>query len=331
VTAVRGPYFDELQVGMAFTAAPAVTLTEGMQAVHGSIVGNRVRLALDAALAERVTGEGPLPSPALVWDVSIGQSTSATQHVKANMFYRGLCFRRLPSIGDTLRTTTVVEALKQNSRRPGRPATGLAALRIVSVDQEDQPVLDYWRCAMLPLSSDDVDTGASDDVSSVGRDASLEELSACAAEWDLDQFREDVPGPHFAELQIGQVWEVEGADVVSSAPELARLTGNVAKVHHDAAAAGGQRLVYGGHSIGLALHQVTRALPNLVTVSGWHRCDHVGPVHEGDALTSSVTVHELHPRPGGGGLVDLHVEVTRESRDAGPARVLDWLLTAVLA
>src|SRR6202034_154238 len=58
--------------------------------------------------------------------------------------------------------------------------------------------------------------------------------------------------------RAGQTWVVPGGDVVSSAPELARLTLNVAMVHHDASAAGGQRLVYGGHAIGLALAQAAR-------------------------------------------------------------------------
>ncbi len=49
-----------------------------------------------------------------------------------------------------------------------------------------------------------------------------------------------------------------------------------------------QRLVYGGHTIGLALAQATRLLPNLVTVLGWQSCDHTGPVHEGDTLYSEL-------------------------------------------
>ena len=47
---------------------------------------------------------GALAHPALVSDVAIGQSTLATQRVKANLFYRGLTFHRFPVIGDTLCT-----------------------------------------------------------------------------------------------------------------------------------------------------------------------------------------------------------------------------------
>lgn len=328
---VRGPFFDELAVGAVFDAAPPVTLTEGFRATHRSIVGNRLRLALDDTLSAEITGQPGTVSPAVVWDVAIGQSTSVTQHVKANLFYRGLAFRRHPVVGDTLRTVTTVGGLKENARRPGRRPTGLAALHIVSTDQHDRPVLDFWRCAMLPLSGADAPDGPGDDLDLLGATPSVADLGAAVASWDLVRYRERVPGEHFDSLKVGRTWVIEGADVVSSAPELARLTGNVAKVHHDAIAAGGTRLVYGGHSIGLAFHQATRALPAMVTVGGWEGCDHLGPVREGDSLTSTIVVQGLDPLPQGGGLAHLRVEVAAAGEDGSTTPVLDWRFSAVMA
>ncbi len=328
---VRGPFFDELSTGQVFDEAPSVTLTSGMTAAHQAILGNRLRLSLDRTLAEEVAGRPGLVSPALAWDVAIGQSTSVTQHVKANVFYRGLAFRRHPVVGDSLRTVTTVGGLKENSRRPGRPPTGLAALHIVTVDQQDRSVLDFWRCAMLPLSSASAPAGAREDLDVIGATPSRADLSVSVKDWDLARYRERVAGEHFTDLVVGRTWIVEGADVVSSAPELARLTGNIAKVHHDAVAAGGTRLVYGGHTIGLALHQVTRALPALVTIGGWRGCDHLGPVREGDALTSTVVVQGLDPLPAGGGLAHLRVEVDATAEDGSTTPVLDWTFSVVMA
>ena len=107
-----GPFFEDLHVGDIIGSAPGLTLTEGHAAVHASITGDRMRLALDAALSHRVTG-GVLAHPALVWDVAIGQSTLVTQRVIANLFYRGFVFRHAPCLGDTLRTTTEIAALRQ--------------------------------------------------------------------------------------------------------------------------------------------------------------------------------------------------------------------------
>lgn len=330
-TPVRGPYADELQVGQVFDDAPSLTLTEGLAATHRGIVGNRLRLSLDSDLAAHVTGSAAMVSPALVWDVSIGQSTAVTQHVKANLFYRGLCFRRFPVVGDTLRTVTTVAGLRETSRKPGRRPTGLAALHIVTTDQHDRPVLDYWRCAMLPLSAEEASVGRQDDLDAIGRPPTRSELAESVASWPLASYRDRVSGRHFADLAAGESWVIEGRDVVSSAPELARLTGNLAAVHHDASAADGRRLVYGGHTIGLAFHQATRALPSMVTVTGWDGCDHVGPVHEDDALGSTLSVTALEPLPGGGGLVDLRSQVDARGADGEIRPVLDWRFTAVLA
>jgi acyl dehydratase len=311
-----GPYFDELHVGRRFEDAPPMALTSGAAALHQAILGDRLRLALDPALAERVTGApGALAHPGLVWDVAIGQSTVATYRVKANLFYRGLVLRRAPRIGDTLHTTTEVVAMRENQRREDRPPTGLAALRIVTVDQEDRPVLDFTRCAMLPLSPGAEPTGHADDLDAI--DNTLDGLEDSWSGWDLGAM---------PSMTLDEVYETEGADVVSCAPELARLTLNVAMAHHDRTAnPNGARLVYGGHTIGLALAQVTRALPGLVTVAGWHACDHLAPVFEGDGLRTRVTVEGRD-----GHLVDLRAEVEAERADGERAAVLDWRLIALV-
>lgn len=327
ITTARGPYFDELSTGMAFAQAPPVTIDAGLQAAHRAIVGNRLRLALDTRLAEAVTG-GSLASPALVWDLSIGQSTVVTQRVKANLFYRGLRFLHYPTLGDTLSTRATVVGLRENAAKPGRPRTGMAALHIVTTDQDDRPVLDYWRCAMLPVSRPDAPAGPSDDLDAIGQTSAE---SHAADQWDLAAYRSRVSGAHFADVSPGQQWEIDGADVVSSAPELARLTGNLAQVHHDAAAAGGERLVYGGHTIGIALHQITRALPTLVTPTAWQFCHHLAPVRENDRLRSTILVESLTPRAtGDGGTAQLRVRVQAEN-DAGTTDVLDWSVEALLA
>ena len=315
-----GPHFDDLSVGQVFDAAPAMTLTAGAAAVHQSILGDRLRLPLDATLSRAVTGaDATLAHPALVCDVAIGQSTVVTQRVKANLFYRGLAFHRFPVLGDTLSTRTEVVGLKQNSARPGRDRTGLAALRMTTTDQADRLVLDFYRCAMLPLTRGGPDTGHDDDLSGIGTEPVT--TTNPTAGWDADAFRTRVPGPHFDPGLAGTVLH-STADEVSSASELARLSLNIAATHHDSRI-GGQRLVYGGHTIGLALAQAGRLLPNLVTVLGWQSCDHLGPVHEGDTLYS-----ELRVESAAAGLLGLRSLVYAVADPDRP--VLDWRFTALM-
>jgi acyl dehydratase len=326
-----GPYFDDLSIGQVFDWAPAATLSAGMAAAHQAIVGDRMRLSLDTDLCAAVTGmPGPLAHPALVCDAAIGQSTLVTQRVKANLFYRGLTFHRFPMIGDTIYTRTEVVGLRANSVKPGRAPTGMAALRMITIDQADRLVLDFYRCAMLPASPDwEPADGSSraDDLSSIGADAAAPAADP-ADQWDGEVFRNRVPGPHFDPAMAGSVLHSTG-DVVSSAPELARLTLNIAATHHDWRV-GGQRLVYGGHTIGLALAQASRLLPNLAVVLGWESCDHTGPVHEGDTLYSELHVETAEPTDHGGvlGLRSL-VYVVSDSAGEPDRPVLDWRFSAL--
>lgn len=215
-----GPYFDDLSVGQVFDWAPSVTLSSGLAAAHQAILGDRLRLALDADLCAAVTGlPAPLAHPGLVCDVAIGQSTLVTQRVKANLFYRGLVFHRFPVIGDSLYTRTEVVGLRANSPKPGRAPTGMAALRMITIDQADQLVLDFYRCGMLPASPEFTAEAGSvphDDLSGIGADVPGPAHDP-TAQWDGAVFRTEVPGPHFDPDLAGSVLHSTG-DVVSSAP-----------------------------------------------------------------------------------------------------------------
>lgn len=319
-----GPYFDELRVGQVFDTAPSMTLTSGVAAAHQAILGDRLRLPLDAHLSYAVVGAPTaLAHPGLVCDVAIGQSTIATRHVKANLFYRGLMFHRYPVIGDSLFTRTEVVALRQNRPKPDRAPTGMAALRMTTIDQLGRLVLDFYRCAMLPVSPAGGDHGPADDLSAVGGSSAV---PAVARDWDGDAFGARVAGPRFDVSLAGAVLS-SSADVVTSAPELARLTLNVAAVHHDSRVRG-RRLVYGGHTIGLALAQASRLLPNLATVLAWESCDHTGPVYEGDTLVSSLHVQSAEPHPCGG-VLRLRSLVTAVGDGADDRPVLDWRFSAL--
>ena len=342
---VGGPHFEDLRRGQVFDA-PALTLTEGHAAVCQALFGDRLRLPLDAVLCAAVTGRPGLAHPMLVCNVVIGQSTGPSQRVRGNLFYRGLVLLRPVFAGDTLRTRTEVVGLKQNTAREGRPATGLVALRVRAENQRGEAVLDFWRCPMLPLADPTLRTGHADAFEDIPEEVAPDRVAAAVpAGWRLDVFRSACPGEHFADLVEGTRYEVEGRDTVTCAPELARLTLNLAQTHTDAgASAFGRRLVYGGHTISIAAAQLVRALPNLVTILAWRSCDHLAPVFEEDVLRSEVEVTGLRPLDGGGGLVELRVEVhasravpggTAGGAEPGGAveetRVLDWRLWGLVA
>jgi len=336
---VGSPWFEDLERGQVFDDAPAVTLTGGHAALHQAAYGDRLRLPLDVELSRAVTGhDQPLAHPNLVCNVAIGQTTFASGRVIGNLFYRGLVLQRPVHLGDTLRTTTTIAALRQNSRRPGRPATGLAVFEMRVTNQRDETVLHFWRCPMLPCRDPEADTGHADSFDEIGAALDLDRLfGSVPPDWRLDAFRKRLPGVHFEDVREGVVYAVQGRDTVTLAPDIARLTLNVAGAHTDAGASShGRRLVYGGHTISTAAAQLTRALPNLVTLVAWRSCDHTGPVFEGDVLRSEFEIEGRHPLPQGGGLLDIRARVQAERAEPregaeGEDPVLDWRLVALMA
>jgi acyl dehydratase len=327
---VGGPWFEEFERGQIFDDAPGLTVTSGHAALHQALVGDRLRLSLDAALCREVTGrETPLVHPNLVCDVAIGQSTGPSQRVRGNLFYRGLVLARPVFVGETLRTRTEIVALKQNRRRAGTPASGLVAMRVLTTDDQRDPVLDFWRCPMIPLRDPDLDTGHADDFSEIPDELDQARLAdATPSEWRLDRLRAAVPGPYCNELEPGQTFVLEAGETVTGAPELARLTLNVATAHTDATlSAHGRRLVYGGHTISIAAAHATRAIPAIATIVAWRSCEHLAPVFEGDILRTEVEVVDISP----GGLVELRARVSSVRSGAEDELVLDWSFVAVVA
>jgi len=318
---VAAPYYEELRRGQTFRA-PGLTLTSGHAALHQSIVGDRLRLSLDGPLCEAVTGTpGLLAHPMLVCDIAIGQSTAPSARVLGNLFYRGLGARPVP-VGTTLRTTTEVVARRDASR--GR---GIVALRVTTVDAHGEPILDFWRAPLLPSRSASPGDDA-DDLTAIGQPVDVAGLIPRG--WDLGPLREEPLGSLFIALREGDTYDIEAAETVTAATELARLSLNLAHTHTDASAgAHGERLVYGGHVIGVAAAHVTRALPDLATILAWESCDHLGPTFEGDRLHSRIEITGLEGQDDGG-LVRLRVRSAATGGDGVARDVLDWRLIALM-
>lgn len=332
---IDGPYFEDFSQGQTF-AAPSITVTDGHAAMYSALFGDRMRLPLDRHLSRRVTGdERPLAHSYLAVHLAAGQTTYPSQHVKGNLFYRGMLLRRPVFIGDSLYTITKVVGLKQNRAKAGRAATGMVALEMTTVNQRDEVVLHFWRCPMIACRDANADTGHNDDFGWIKNSFDEAELlGAVPTGWNLAPLASDITGLRAPTVAVGDEFEIGPQDTVTCAPELVRMSLNIAYTHTDATRSYlGQRLVYGGHTISLALAQVGRGLPNLLAMVAWRYCDHLGPVLEGDIISTRFKVVGLIDASQGGRLYDLEVEAFATRRDAVGAdyrteKVLAWGLVA---
>ncbi len=329
---ITGPCFEDFHPGLSFDA-PAVTLTAGHAAAYQAMFGDRLRLPLDQHVA-LASLDGAAAHPLLAIHVAIGQSTWASQRVKANLFYRGLTLQRPILLGDTLHTVTRVVGLRQNRKQPGRSATGLVALEMQTRNQRGEEVLHGWRCPMIPCRDDNLESGHQDNLDGLGHADSGTEahaLTVAAGFWgrvDVAQWQ----GRRARDVEVGDRLRIEARDTVTSAPELVRMTLNMAMAHTDARLSYlGERLVYGGHVISIAHAQLTRGLPNVIAMLGWESCDHSAPTVENDRLRTELSI--LAKRAGSAGtLLKLKVEAfAARGNPETESKVLDWVFWALSA
>ncbi|MGZ0229317.1 MAG: acyl dehydratase [Acidimicrobiales bacterium] len=321
-----GPYFDDFSVGQVLPAAPAITIDEGVAAQYQAICGDALRPSLSLPMAEAITGvDHALVNPALVMHMAIGQSTVATRQVIANLFYRDVRMHKASRVGTTLTTSVTIVALAAASRKAGRTPRGKVLLGIQTIDEQGEVVVDFERCALLPFRDREASpSGQADEIGSAEVDLDL----ALWHEWVPDDWDLTALGDP-TDWQIGETRTDPLRDTVTNAVELVRLTQNQAAIHRDSSRSrNGKRLVYGGHTIGLAQASLTRLLPTAATVIGWHSCDHLAPVYENDVLSFQITLTAEDNTPTGRLLA---FAVVVQAHSYGPegqrgetSTVLDW-------
>ena len=321
---ISGTYFDDLTVGQILQPSTDLTITSGEISMYQSICGDPLATSLSLPLAKKVTGVAKrLVNPGLIMHFSIGQSTVATRRVIANLFYRGVSFKRPVFEGDTLHTEVVIKGLKDLTLREDRSPRGLALLGIkTTCVDDDSTVVDYERCAMLKARDSENLPGHRDDLGTVETEIVLDEWESLVPEsWDFSSVNIEKQ----TNWDVGEKRTDDLRDTVSNAMELVRLTQNQAPVHRDASTSPtSERLVYGGHTIGLAQASLNRLMPGNATVLGWQSCDHLGPVHEGDVLSFQHTLLEQKTvRNGTISAIKTEVSSIRGTQETN---VLDWRL-----
>ena len=321
-----GPFYDHLSVGDRMPRQPGVTIDAGIAALHQSIIGERLPLCLDAELCREVTGsERLLVSPGLVMQMSIGQSTTISRRAVANLFYRDLRLVSPVHVGDTLSTEVTVVALADSAPRPDRAPRGKVLVDIVT-SAGDRPAVVYQRCPMLPTAGDEL-PGHADDLGATSPLDLGSFVPSIPDHWDL---RPLGSSPSWA---TGDTVVDPTRDVIDGATALVRLTHNLAMIHRDAGQSPyPERLVYGGHVVGLAQASLSRVLPGMATVLGWQECNHIGPAFENDLLSFSHTlVDSLDVAAGRLMAVNVAGHAHRVETPAEGVPILDWTVIVLAA
>jgi 2-methylfumaryl-CoA hydratase len=287
VTATKtnpGNFFEDFAVGQVIEHATPRTVTEGDRALYGALYPTRFAIPSSQAFAASV-GLDPHPVEDLIaFHIAFGKTVpDVSLNAVANLGYAECRFHRPVTPGDTLRTSSEVIGLKQNSN--GR--TGVVYVRSTATNQRGEVALDWCRWVMVHKR----------DASAPAPETVLPQLAPAVAAEDLvvpeglDFSSYDFAAagePHrFGDYEVGETIDhVDGVTLTDAEHMMAtRLWQNTAKVHFNTEARpDGNRLVYGGHVISLARALSFNGLANAQLVAAINAGSHVAPAFAGDTV-----------------------------------------------
>jgi 2-methylfumaryl-CoA hydratase len=279
-----GNFFEDFELGQVIAHATPRTITEGDRALYGSLYPTRFAIPSSAAFAA-ACGLSPAPVEELIgFHIAFGKTVpDVSLNAVANLGYAELRFHRPLVPGDTLRTSSEVIGLKENSN--GK--SGVVYVRSTATDQHGAVAIDWARWVMVHKRDHDAPAPETT-VPELAKAVAAEDL-VLPAGLDLTGYDFAAAGePHrFDDYEVGEkIDHVDGVTLTDAEHMLAtRLWQNTAKVHFNTEARpDGQRLIYGGHIISMARALSFNGLANAQLISAINGGAHTSPAFAGDTV-----------------------------------------------
>ena len=301
-----GRYLDELDPGQVFEHPRGFTFDRGnmLDFARTYMQANPLYLNLQYAQAH---GFRDLPaSPQMVFNVtlSLGVQNDSEKAI-ANLGYYQVQFLRPVYPGDTLRAFTKV--LERKDRGPDKP--GIARIRTVSVNQDNEVVLQYERKIFVAWRGDRLPTtpAAEASVAFPGEDNPTVHLPQSDGHYGTGLTG---PNTYFEDFAPGDIIvHANGRTITEEHMALTYLVGNSHPLHFDrvyssglSGKMSGEPIVYGGLVFawldGLASRDVSEhALWELGFTEGYH----TQPASAGDTVGALTRILAVEDAPGASG------------------------------
>ena len=279
-----GRFFEDYAVGQVIDHAVPRTITNGERALYHALYPARHALYSSDEFA-RSCGlpESPIDDLA-AFHVVFGKTVpDVSLNAVANLGYAQGRWLKPVYAGDTLRSTSEVVGVKQNSN--GK--SGVVYVRTRGMNQRDEVVIDYVRWVMVRKR--DLDAPAPEtvipDLPRVVDPADL----IIPEGLDFSNYDYSLSGEDhkWGDYQVGErIDHVDGVTVEEAEHMMAtRLWQNTSKVHFDATIRdGGRRLIYGGHVISMARTLSFNGLANAQMIVGLNGGAHANPCFSGTTI-----------------------------------------------
>ncbi len=299
-----GRFFEDYAIGDVIRHAVPRTVSGGERALYHALYPARHALYSSDEFA-RGCGFPASPLDDLAaFHVVFGKTVpDVSLNALANLGYAEGRWLQPVYPGDTLRSTSEVIGLKQNSN--GK--SGVVWVRTRGENQRGETVMEYVRWVMVRKR--DLDAAAPEPTIPDLKPALDADDLVIPEGLDFSNYDFTLAGePHrWADYEVGEVIDhVDGVTIEEAEHMMAtRLWQNTAKVHFDATLReDGNRLIYGGHVISMARTLSFNGLANAQMVAGLNAGAHANPCYSGDTVKawSEVLDKAETPAPGVGAL-----------------------------
>lgn len=279
-----GNFFEDFTLGQRIDHATPRTVTAGDRALYGALYPTRFALPSSDEFAA-ACGLSPAPVEELIgFHIAFGKTVpDISLNAVANLGYAECRFRRPVRPGDTLRSSSEVIGLKENSN--GR--TGVVWVRSTATDQQGRTAIDWARWVMVRKR----------DESAPAPEAVVPDLAPFVEPADLivpdglDLTAYDAVAAgspfRFDDYEVGEkIDHVDGVTLSEAEHMMAtRLWQNTAKVHFNTEARDdGRRLIYGGHVISMARALSFNGLANAQLIAAINAGAHTNPAFADDTV-----------------------------------------------
>ncbi|MEL6510807.1 MAG: MaoC family dehydratase [Pseudomonadota bacterium] len=307
-----GRFFEDYAPGQVIEHAVPRTVSGGERAMYHALYPARGALYSSDEFA-KACGLPASPLDDLAgFHVVFGKSVpDISLNAVANLGYAEGRFLKPVYAGDTLRSSSEVIGVKQNSN--GK--TGVVYVRTRGTNQRGETVMEFVRWVMVRKR--DVDAAAPEAVvPELGKVVAPEDLPIPEgldfSSYDFTQAGEE---HRWGDYEIGeQIDHVDGVTIEEAEHMMAtRLWQNTAKVHFDATARpDGTRLIYGGHVISMARALSFNGLANAQMIVAINGGAHANPCLSGDTVRAwSEVLDKAETSAPGVGAVRLRLVATK--------------------
>jgi 2-methylfumaryl-CoA hydratase len=279
-----GNFFEDFELGQVIEHATPRTITEGDRALYGALYPTRFAIPSSASFAA-ACGLSPAPVEELIgFHIAFGKTVpDVSLNAVANLGYAECRFHRPLVPGDTLRTSSEVIGLKENSN--GK--SGVVYVRSTATDQQGAVAIDWARWVMVH-KRDHAAPAPETTVPDLAKAVAAEDL-VIPAGLDLTSYDFAAAGePHrWGDYEVGEkIDHVDGVTLTDAEHMMAtRLWQNTAKVHFNTEARpDGARLIYGGHIISMARALSFNGLANAQLIAAINAGAHTAPAFAGDTV-----------------------------------------------